>query len=82
MIRLVSGLLLVIAVFCGPMAQAADSHAAKGVVERLQSDVIAILKQAKELGVDGRYQRLLPVLTRDVHMTLMTATATGSFWRK
>ncbi len=82
MIRLVTGLLMVVAVFTGPAAQAADGHAATGVVERLQSDVIAVLKQAKELGIDGRYRRLLPVLNRDVHMTLMTATATGSFWRK
>jgi phospholipid transport system substrate-binding protein len=82
MIRVVASLVLAFTFYAGTAAQADDGHAAKGVVERLQSDVIDVLKQAKKLGAEGRYQHLLPVLTRDVHMTLMTATASGNFWRK
>lgn len=82
MIRVLASLLLVFTFFAGAAAKADDGHAARGVVERLQTDVIGVLKQAKKLGVDGRYRQLLPVLTRDVHMTLMTATASGKFWRK
>jgi phospholipid transport system substrate-binding protein len=82
MIRVVASFLLVLTFFAETAAQADDGHAAKSVVERLQSGVFGVLKQAKKLGVEGRYRQLLPVLTRDIQMTLMTATASGTFWRK
>jgi phospholipid transport system substrate-binding protein len=82
MIRVVASLFLALTFYAGAAAQADDRHAAKGVVERLQSDVFDVLKQAKKLGVEGRYKHLLPVLARDVHLTLMTATASGKFWRQ
>jgi len=82
MVRVIAGVIFVFSVFFAPVAQAADDQSAKGVVERMQSGVIDVLKNAEALGADGRYRGLLPVLQSNVHMTLMTATASGAFWRQ
>ena len=82
MVRVIAGVIFVFLISFTPVVQAGDDQSAKGVVERLQSGVIDVLKNAKALGVEGRYRGLLPVLQSNVHMTLMTATASGAFWRK
>ncbi|MDA0238556.1 MAG: ABC transporter substrate-binding protein [Proteobacteria bacterium] len=82
MVRVIAGVIFVFLISFTPVVQAGDEQSAKGVVERLQSGVIDVLKNAKALGVEGRYRGLLPVLQSNVHMTLMTATASGAFWRK
>ena len=82
MVRVIAGVIFVFLISFSPVVQAGDDQSAKGVVERLQSGVIDVLKNAKALGVEGRYRGLLPVLQSNVHMTLMTATASGAFWRK
>lgn len=82
MVRVIAGVIFVFSIFLAPVVQANDDQGARDVVERLQSGVIEVLKNAKTLGVEGRYRGLLPVLQDNVHMTLMTATASGAMWRQ
>ncbi len=78
---LIVGVLIVIAC-TGPLKAAGDDRSAKGIVDRLQNGIFEVLKHARELGLDGRYELILPVLQRDAHLPLMTATASGPFWRQ
>jgi phospholipid transport system substrate-binding protein len=78
---LIAGVLVVFA--CVNSAEAAgDDRSARGIADRLQNGIFEVLKHAKKLGVDGRYELILPVLERDAHIPLMTATASGPYWRE
>lgn len=82
MVRVIAGVIFIFSIFLTPAVKADDDQGAKDVVERLQAGVIDVLKNAEALGIGGRYRGLLPVLQSNVHMTLMTATASGAFWRQ
>ena len=61
---------------------AAQEDPARTVIQRFQQDLLAVMKEAKNLGVTGRYQRLQPKIEEAFHLPLMIRVATGSFWRK
>ena len=61
---------------------AAQEDPARTVIQRFQQDLLAVMKEAKILGVTGRYQRLQPKIEEAFHLPLMIRVATGSFWRK
>ena len=60
----------------------AEAGTPSAVVEAFQRDLLDIMKQAKALGRAGRHQRLLPVIERSFHLTLMIATSSSPYWRK
>jgi len=72
-------LLLLVALAAGPAALGAASPPAD-VIERLHSSLIATMKQANALGIDGRYKQLQPVLDRSFDFERMIAAAAGSYW--
>lgn len=61
---------------------AAQEDPARAVIQRFQQSLLAVMKEAKSLGVTGRYQRLQPKIEEAFHLPLMIRVATGSFWRK
>mgnify|MGYP000282501748 CR=1 FL=1 len=61
---------------------AAQEDPARTVIQRFQQDLLAVMKEAQNLGVTGRYQRLQPKIEEAFHLALMIRVATGSFWRK
>ncbi len=61
---------------------AAQEDPARTVIQRFQKSLLAVMKEAKSLGVTGRYQRLQPRIEEAFHLPLMIRVATGSFWRK
>ncbi|MCH7694115.1 MAG: ABC transporter substrate-binding protein [Proteobacteria bacterium] len=61
---------------------AAQEDPARAVIQRFQENLLAVMKEAKSLGVTGRYQRLQPRIEEAFHLPLMIRVATGSFWRK
>ncbi len=61
---------------------AAQEDPARAVVERFQQNLLAVMKEAKSLGVKGRYERLEPKIEEAFHLSLMIRVATGSFWKK
>ena len=54
---------------------------AKDLVSRFQTELIVVMKHAKELGVEGRYKKLAPLLSDTFHIPLMTRIAVGKFWK-
>lgn len=75
----VAALLVLLA--AGP-APAADPMPPKAIVESFQQSLIAVMKEAKALGVKGRYERLVPIIDHAFHMPLMTHIAASSHWNE
>lgn len=68
------------------VAQKAPAQASEAgprqVIKRLDDALLATMKQAKELGYQGRYRRLVPVLGRVFDFPGIAALIMGSDWRK
>lgn len=62
-------------------AQAVDDTPAH-VVKAFQDDLISVMRDAKRLGVKGRYQRLLPAVSRTFSLSVMVRIATGRHWQQ
>ena len=74
--------LLLLAGVLTALPAAAQEDPARAVIQRFQENLLAVMKEAKSLGVTGRYQRLQPRIEEAFHLPLMIRVATGSFWRK
>ena len=59
-------------------AQAADPAAAQ--IETFDNSLLSVMKQAKSLGVQGRYRELEPVMARTFDLPTMTRFAVGPKW--
>jgi phospholipid transport system substrate-binding protein len=74
-------LLLALPLFAGLRpAIAADTGSAPAVIERLYDQLLAVMKDAKRLGFDGRYARLAPAISQTFDLPLMTRIAIGPGW--
>ncbi|QBQ56037.1 HpnM family protein [Nitrosococcus wardiae] len=71
-VTILVGLILVI-----PPALAEQPSSA---VERLNSTLLSVMKEAEELGFEGRYQRLLPVITQEFDLPFIARYTLGSSW--
>ncbi|TCH98070.1 hopanoid biosynthesis protein HpnM [Roseococcus sp. SYP-B2431] len=50
------------------------------VVERFHAALLEVMRNARNLGPRGRYDRLTPVMSQAFDLTAMTRIATGSNW--
>ena len=75
---LLAAALALAAVPAAAMAQAADPGAAQ--IEAFDSSLLSVMKQAKSLGVQGRYRELESVMTRTFDLPTMTRFAVGPKW--
>ena len=82
MLRIYHGLiaLSVIGVLAAVPASASAADASP-VVQGFQAVLPDTMKQAKALGVKGRYERLGPAIKEAFHLPLMMATASAPYWR-
>lgn len=71
---------VVAGIFTAVEASANESPAA--VVETFHANLLAVMKEAKNLGPKGRYERLSDPVTQAFNLRLTIRIATGSFWRK
>ena len=60
-------------------AGAADS--ATQVIENLHAELLFVMKQAKKLGYEGRYQRLAPTVTASYDFPYISKVVVGRYWR-
>jgi phospholipid transport system substrate-binding protein len=60
---------------------AAEPNSPSGVVAGFQNQLLETMKQAKALGVRGRYTLLEPAIEGSFRLPLMIATASAPFWR-
>ncbi len=77
LIKRLCGALLAILVISGP-ARADDGP--RAVVEALQGALLGAMRNAAELGYQGRYRELEPVLRRSFDFVFMTRIAVGRRW--
>ena len=70
---------IIVMIWSAP-ADAAETQA-RGVVERFQGDLLAVMKEAKALGIGGRYRRLAPVIKNSFHVSLMIRVASAPYWK-
>jgi phospholipid transport system substrate-binding protein len=79
-LRRIGALALVLA---SAMVNAAEPgvEAAKAVVERLNTALIGVMKEAKQLGYQGRYNRLEPVVRDVFQFEAVAQIALGSHWK-
>jgi phospholipid transport system substrate-binding protein len=61
-------------------ASAADPSSAPALVEHFYGTLLAVMKQAKQLSFDERYNRLAPTIERTFDLGLMTRIAVGPGW--
>ena len=63
-----------------PVAAQATADPAAATIETFDSALLETMKQAKSLGVQGRYARLTPVVERAFDLPTMTRFAVGPKW--
>jgi len=51
------------------------------LVTNFQSGLLSVMKDAKSLGVKGRYQRLEPLIKNTFHLSLMAGLSAGQHWQ-
>ena len=67
-------------IYCAAPVQAAG-QSPSAVVGTWQAGLLATMKEAKTLGLNGRYERLKPIIKQNYHLPLMIATASAPYWR-
>jgi len=71
--------ILVLAVVMAPVCAQAGS--ASDLVASFQGGLLSVMKEAKSLGVKGRYEQLKPVIKETFHLSLMAALSAGTHWQ-
>jgi len=72
-------LLLVIIHMFEPLPSV-NAHPAVDVVENLHETLLSVMKEGKQIGYQGRYDRLAPVITAGFDMPFVAKTALGKYW--
>ena len=71
---------LLVSIAMPPMAANAQADSPETTISGLNATLLSTMKQAQSLGVSGRYQVLLPVLTKTYDTPLMARLAVGQSW--
>jgi phospholipid transport system substrate-binding protein len=70
---------LLVLTAAAPTSASGPDPAAK-VVERLHAELLDVMKQAKALGYEGRYQRLAPVVISSYDLPFISKVVVGRYW--
>jgi phospholipid transport system substrate-binding protein len=79
--RLLSALIVVFLV-AAPTHLKAQAPSPTLLVEAFHNALLAVMKNAKTLGYQGRYAELSAPIGGAFHLRLMTQISSGSYWRK
>jgi phospholipid transport system substrate-binding protein len=63
-----------------PRRVLAEGEAAPAVIQRFYDGLIAVMKAAKQLSFDQRYQRLAPLIGQTYDLALMSRLSIGPGW--
>jgi phospholipid transport system substrate-binding protein len=85
-----TGLHAVLAAACATLCLAASAPAdtvepgspSIQVVERLHAALLGVMKEADDLGYEGRYERLAPVLKTTYDTSFMAEKSVGRYWKQ
>ncbi len=78
-VRLVMAAVLVIP-FLGPVPSI-GADAPTQIVEDLNAQLLAVMKEGEKLGYVGRYSRLAPTITATFDLPLIARIVVGRYWR-
>jgi len=73
-------LLIALAAAVVPRRVLAAGDAAPAVIQRFYDSLLAVMKAAKQLSFDQRYQRLAPVISQTYDLALMSRLSIGPGW--
>ena len=59
----------------------AEATTARQLVERFHGTLLNTMKNAVNLGVKGRYEKLAPEIEQTFHLKLMVRVSCGSYWK-
>lgn len=76
----ITSLLLLVCIAI-PAGVRADVPSARDVVERFQANLIEVMKEAENLTIRQRYERLAPSVENSFHVPLMIQIAVGGYWK-
>ena len=82
MLRAIRFFFLALCCSFGPVNAASEAVEPSTVVSDLQSTLIDVMKKASELGYQGRYERLEPVIMQSHDIGFIAKTAAGRHWSK
>jgi phospholipid transport system substrate-binding protein len=60
----------------------AGASTPEATVDAFHGDLISVMKESKQLGISGRYDKFLKQLDRYFHMPLMVSFVSGEHWAK
>ena len=66
----------------GTPLHAADPAAAVGVIQQLDDGLLGVMKDAKTLGYQGRFDRLAPIVDHTYDVPFMAEKVVGSHWQR
>lgn len=75
-------LVALLALILSCSVQAQETPSATAVIEVFQGDLLAVMKQAEELGYSGRYERLATPVEQSHDLAAIARVAVGRYWRK
>ena len=76
------GALALAALLVSPSPAQAQQATASSVIETFHETLLSVMKEARSLGVKGRYERLELPVTEAFHFPLMIKVAAGRFWKR
>jgi len=59
----------------------AEEDGPRALVAEFQNGLLGVMKEAKALGVKGRFERLTPMIDKTFNLQVMIATITAPYWR-
>ncbi len=69
------------AVLGTPASAPASAKEASEVVEKLQASLLSVMKRADELGYQGRYRQLAPVVVQSYDVPFLARVSVGKYWK-
>lgn len=77
--RELAGSILIVLALTVPVH--ADEGSPTAVVKSFQASLLSAVKDARKIGVKGRFDIIAPSIESTFHLPLMVATATSPYWR-
>ena len=65
-----------------PSPDAAAPSGAVPVIDTLQAELLGVMKDADEIGFEGRYERLQSIVTETFDLAFMAEKSVGRHWKK
>ncbi len=81
-VRWLAGLLLVAIAGAALQLRAGPENDPTAIVEQLQASLLQVMREAGQLGYQGRYARLAPVIEASHGLSRIARVAVGRYWKK